>query len=275
MAEELGREAVDGWLADYARAWEEQDPVAVVPLFTEDATYRSQPFREPHVGHDGVERYWRDAVTTQSDVRVRFGTPVVDGERVAVEWWTTAVDEASPKTIAGILLLRFADDGRCRALREHWAIAEGIREPFPGWGEPVGNELPVETVRESARQWGSTWRSAWERYDVEAVVNLYADDVVFRSHPFQEPHLGRDGVRAYVTQAYAEEEDTRAWFGEPFADDRAAAVEWWAAGKEQGEPSTLAGCSMLGFNHDGLVVDQRDSWNMEQGMRDPYDGWGT
>ena len=41
--------AVDHWLTEYARAWEERDPAAVVPLFTEDATYRSQPFREPHV----------------------------------------------------------------------------------------------------------------------------------------------------------------------------------------------------------------------------------
>ena len=106
-------------------------------------------------------------------------------------------------------------------------------------------------------------------------MNLYADDVVFRTHPFREPHIGTDGVRAYVTQAYFDEEDIRAWFAEPFADQRAAAVEWWAAGKEQGKPSTLAGCSMLGFGQDGLVLHQRDYWNMEPGLHEPHGEWGT
>jgi ketosteroid isomerase-like protein len=271
----VDREAIDRWLADYARAWEGRDPAAAVALFTEDATYRSSPFREPHAGHDGIERYWRDAVTTQDDISVRFGTPVVDGGRAAVEWWTTAVDESAASTIAGILLLRFAEDGRCSALREHWAIAEGMREPFDGWGAPADDATTVETVRDTARRWGSTWRSAWERYDVEPVVNLYADDVVFRTHPYSDPHLGRDGVRAYVTQAFSEEEDTRARLGEPFTDERAAAVEWWAAGKEQGEPSTLAGCSMLSFSSEGLVVAQRDYWNMEAGLHEPHADWGT
>jgi ketosteroid isomerase-like protein len=275
MREGPNRDAVEQWVAHYARAWEGRDPAAAVALFTEDATYRSQPFREPHIGLEGVERYWRDAVTTQNDVRVRFGNPVVDGERVAVEWWTTAMDEGAPSTIAGILLLRFTADGRCSALREHWAIAEGMHEPYSGWGADAGTAMPVDTVRDAAQRWGSTWQSAWERYDVEPVVNLYADDVVFRTHPFREPHLGPDGVRAYVTQAYSEEEDTRARFAEPLADDRAAAVEWWATGKEKGVPSTLAGCSMLTFHPDGVVVAQRDYWNMTEDHLEPHSDWGA
>ena len=38
--------SVHEWAARYARAWEEADPDAAAALFTEDATYRSDPFRE-------------------------------------------------------------------------------------------------------------------------------------------------------------------------------------------------------------------------------------
>jgi hypothetical protein len=33
-------------------------------------------------------------------VRVRLGDPVVDGDRVAAEWWTTMVADGDPVTLA-------------------------------------------------------------------------------------------------------------------------------------------------------------------------------
>ena len=64
-------------------------PEAVVALFTEDASYRSAPFREPYLGHDGIRAYWTRGAGSQEGVQVRMGEPVVDGNVVAVEWWTT------------------------------------------------------------------------------------------------------------------------------------------------------------------------------------------
>jgi hypothetical protein len=45
---------VDEWLERYRTAWEQADPDAAAALFTEDAVHRSSPFREPHLGQDGV-----------------------------------------------------------------------------------------------------------------------------------------------------------------------------------------------------------------------------
>jgi hypothetical protein len=44
-------------------------------------------------------------------------------------------DEGDEDTVPGCLLLRFAADGRCAALREYWHVEPGHREPHPGWGE--------------------------------------------------------------------------------------------------------------------------------------------
>lgn len=123
------------WVEAYGRAWQEQDADAVVALFTEDAEYRSSPFREPGIGSAGIRDYWTRVTSTQEDADVRMGTPIVAGDRVVVEWWATMRDEGEEITLPGCLLLRFAPDGRCATLREYWHVEPGRHEPHPGWGE--------------------------------------------------------------------------------------------------------------------------------------------
>jgi ketosteroid isomerase-like protein len=48
------------WIGAYRRAWVGRDPEAAVALFTEDAVYRSSPFRAPSVGSDGIREYWAE-----------------------------------------------------------------------------------------------------------------------------------------------------------------------------------------------------------------------
>lgn len=129
-------------------------------------------------------------------------------------------------------------------------------------------------VTEAAGRWAATWQRAWEALELEAIVALYAPDAVFSSQPFREIYHGRDGVREYVSGAFADESAVRAWFGEPVVDDVRTAVEWWAALHEAGEEVTLAGTSVLRFDTDGLVTEQRDTWNMTAGRREPPEGWG-
>jgi SnoaL-like domain len=122
------------WIETYGRAWETGDEELVITLFTDDASYRSSPFREPFLGHEAIRAYWRRGAGAQRETRVRMGRPFVDAERVAVEWWTTMIDDGKEVTLPGCLLLRFEGDGRCSDLREYWAVEPGRREPFPGWG---------------------------------------------------------------------------------------------------------------------------------------------
>jgi hypothetical protein len=124
---------VNGWLEGYRRAWEKADVEAAAALFTEDAVYRSSPFREPHVGTAGIREYW-SRTSNQSGTRVLIGTPIIEGNRVAVEWWATFTDEDGEGTLPGILFLRFAPDGRCEELREAWNWELGSRPPHDTWG---------------------------------------------------------------------------------------------------------------------------------------------
>jgi ketosteroid isomerase-like protein len=124
----------------------------------------------------------------------------------------------------------------------------------------------------AARRWAETWQHAWEARDLEAIVALYAPDTIFSSQPFREPFRGREAVRAYVTQAFAEEEDPRVWVGEPVVAGDRASVSWWASLREDGADTTLAGTSVIRFDREGLVVEQWDAWNALEERREPP-GW--
>lgn len=109
----------------YAEAWERADKELITSLFTEDASYRSSPFREPLRGHAEIRDYCRRRAGAQRETAVRMGAPYVDGDRIAVKWWTTMIDEGQELMLPGCLLLRFACDGRCQDLREYWNLEPG------------------------------------------------------------------------------------------------------------------------------------------------------
>jgi ketosteroid isomerase-like protein len=268
----MDRERIGAWLEGYRRAWEEADTAAVLDLFTADAGYRSHPLRPVHAGHDGIGAYWREVTADQDDVRVRFGEPIVDGDRAAVEWWTTMRAGGGPVTLAGCLVLAFAGEGRCRELRECWHLADDLVEPPDGWGR-VGRG-PGDRAADQARRWAEGYERAWRADDPEAAAALYAPDAHYRSEPFRDPHRGRDGVLAYTCRAYATEADQDPRFGTPLASGASAAVEWWTTLLEEDQPATLIGTSILIFGPDGLVATGRDYWFLEQGAHPPYSGWG-
>jgi ketosteroid isomerase-like protein len=122
------------WIESYGRAWREKDADAAANLFTDDAVYRSHPFREPHVGAAAIHDYWERATRSQEELELQFGAPVVAGDRAAVEWWAQMRSEGEDVTMPGILYLRFAGDGRCEELREVWQVEAGRHPPHAGWG---------------------------------------------------------------------------------------------------------------------------------------------
>ncbi len=130
------------WIERYGQAWRAKDAVAVTNLFTDDAIYRSTPTGAAHIGSTAIAAYWRKATVSQNQLELRFGTPVVADQRIAVEWWATLRDPDWNRdatndlaTLPGCLILTFADDGRCAELREYYNPLFGQAVPPPvGWG---------------------------------------------------------------------------------------------------------------------------------------------
>jgi hypothetical protein len=122
-----------------------------------------------------------------------------------------------------------------------------------------------------AKRWAEVFEQAWRAGDSEACARLYAEDCVFRSHPFRE----LEDARAYMRRVIPEAAAPGVWLGEPREDGDRAAVEYWATLVEpNGDESTLAGCHVLRFGPDGLVAEARDYWHLERGHRPPPPEWG-
>jgi ketosteroid isomerase-like protein len=128
-------------------------------------------------------------------------------------------------------------------------------------------------IVEAARTWAQTWERAWPAKDVAAIAKLYAGDATYRAEPFRQPDRGAGGVRDYLRRNFAVEQDVECRFGDPLAADGEAAVQWWASWLEDGEPLTIAGVTILRFDHSGLVVDHRDYWNSVTRREQPYHEW--
>ena len=118
----------------------------------------------------------------------------------------------------------------------------------------------------AARAWVAGWTGGWESGDADTIGDLYAENAIFRSHPFREPERS---ARDYALRAFADEELVECRFGEPVVGDGRAAVEYWALLSADGEVETLAGIAILRFGEDGLVTEQRDYWSMQPGRVEP------
>jgi hypothetical protein len=112
-------------------------------------------------------------------------------------------------------------------------------------------------TRAAAEHWREVWARGWRLGEAGEIVALYAEGAYFQSHPFRAAVTPAD----YIVPTLAEEEAAVCEFGEPIVDGDRAAVAWSAETKlTDGGGEKLAGVSLLRFDEDGLVAEQRDFW---------------
>ncbi len=126
--------AANKWVRSYTKAWREKDAKAIASLFAEDAAYHSHPFRPANQGRKGVLEYTLGALDVQEVYEVRFGKPVVEGSRAAVEYWTTMKERTEDVTLVGCVMLHFAKNGLCKELHDYWVLQTGRIQAPPNWG---------------------------------------------------------------------------------------------------------------------------------------------
>jgi hypothetical protein len=123
------RAAATRWADVWERAWQAADIEAISALYAEDAVFHSHPFRERQL----LRAYVAWAFEDQANAECRFGTPLVDEDRAAVDWWGVIVSrDGSVETVAGTSLLRFRADGLVEQQLDVWASEDG-RVGLPAW----------------------------------------------------------------------------------------------------------------------------------------------
>lgn len=111
------------WLNSYGHAWQKGDPDAILELFTENALYQEGPFETCMMGKHAIHQYWTEgAEKSQADIKFLAQPLAVDGNRGIAHWHSTFKRIPSNQRVEldGILVIEFAEDGRCKDLREWW-----------------------------------------------------------------------------------------------------------------------------------------------------------
>jgi ketosteroid isomerase-like protein len=122
--------AARAWIEAWQAAWVAGDAAPLDAVYAEDASFRSEPFRELQAPRAYAE--W--AFSEQDAAECWFGEPVVGGNRAAVEYWGIVRSGGNDETIAGTATLRFGPDGRVIEQRDTWNAKPGRFEPPAGWG---------------------------------------------------------------------------------------------------------------------------------------------
>ncbi len=100
----VSRETAASFAEAYGSNWNAWDVAGFCALFSEDVNYIAHPTEETVVGRTALEAYVKKEQREQGSVRVRMGTPLVDGEHVVCEFWVAATDNSAEATIAGCLI---------------------------------------------------------------------------------------------------------------------------------------------------------------------------
>jgi hypothetical protein len=115
---------VQQWLDAYVSAWSSYDTAEIVALFTEDASYRYDPFGEPLVGGAAVAADWLSDQDTPGSWEAKYHPFAVEGHRAVAVGET---QYTNGKRYANVYLLEFAADGRCRSFTEWFVLERGTR----------------------------------------------------------------------------------------------------------------------------------------------------
>jgi hypothetical protein len=113
---------VDGltaWVEGYLRAWRSNDPDEIGALFSDDAEYFTEPFREPWRGREGIVEGWlarKDEGGWEFEWR-----PLLLQDELGVVTGTTRYREP-PHVYSNLWTIRFDPDGRCREFTKWWML---------------------------------------------------------------------------------------------------------------------------------------------------------
>lgn len=115
------RERAAAWIAAYERAWRTPGTHVLTELFTEQATYRPNPFVDPLTGLDAIARFWEtEREGPDEPFALASELAAVEGS-VAVARIEVAYERPAA-VFRDMWVIDFAPDGRCRAFEE-WPFA--------------------------------------------------------------------------------------------------------------------------------------------------------
>ena len=125
--------------------------------------------------------------------------------------------------------------------------------------------------RQDVGRWLDAYTEAWKSYDPEAIGALFAEDCVYRYHPFDEPLRGREAIVASWVEDDPDEPGTYDGAYEPVAVDGDLAVAVGASTYTRGPGGPIRAiydnCFLIRFDAEGRCREFTE-WYMKRPEED-------
>lgn len=117
----------------------------------------------------------------------------------------------------------------------------------------------------SLSAWLDAYGSAWETRDADAAANIFSADATYRVTPYEEPHVGKDGVRNYWAGVTENQRNVR-FEHEALSATGNTGIAHWSANFDvapEGTNIELDGIFVLEFDEDGKCRRLREWWHLK------------
>src|SRR5882757_4272026 len=234
------------------------------------------PPADPHggVGEPLVESVWIEPFPDETlGIEDGYASPDARYEqRASVELAFVAALQLLPANQRAVLILRevlgFSAQETADTLETSVA---SVNSALQRARATIEKKLPEQTQQETLRSLGDEklrelveqYADAWERNDVDTVINLLADDAAFTMPPMARWFKGPDGIRGFLEQ-WSMLPDW-GWRGIPVTANGQAAVAFYSWDEEQGARVPFA-VNVLTF--EGEKIKEVDAFIL-RGSQDP------
>lgn len=113
--------AIRRWVTGYERAWASNEPDDIRALFTDDAEYRTAPWREPWRGVEAIVAEWLARRDEPGTYTFRWEPDDATATRDYVRGETRYLGtDGGEDVYSNLWIVELAPDGRARAFTEWW-----------------------------------------------------------------------------------------------------------------------------------------------------------
>jgi len=116
--DEMSRDDFENWVQGYLKAWKTNQRNDIEALFTEDAMYLTQAFRQPWRGREMIVEGWLSRAEWQGIWDFEYHWVAIEGNAGVLEGLTRYHTQGAAYNNIWVIVLN--EEGRCREFREQW-----------------------------------------------------------------------------------------------------------------------------------------------------------
>ncbi len=126
-------------------------------------------------------------------------------------------------------------------------------------------DQPVHLTTSGLTSWLAAYGDAWESRDPEKAATLFSEDASYQVTPYEQPHIGRNGVREYWAGVTANQQNVQ-FESQTLGITGNTGIAHWSAEFDvvpAGIRIRLDGIFILEFDESGRCQRLREWWHSE------------